>query len=105
MESTLKILQQAVGTEKLTVLAAAIDTLMAMHAETQRGFSLEEQSATLEVEELASQYGVSFETMRNQLREVLGDAAVFRLGKKWVIRQVKFLDYLRARETKSEGEK
>ncbi len=98
MDSTLKLLQQATGTEKFTVLATMIDMLMAMQTEMRGGFTLEEQAKTLDVEELASQYGVAPATMKAKLIEVLGDGAVCKVGKRLVIRQVRFLEYLRLLE-------
>ena len=61
--------------------------------------SLDDQIETLDVCELAEQYNVSFETLRKQITGVMGDSAVFKVGKKWVIRKRKFLDYLQIKES------
>ena len=95
MATTLQQVQQALGTDKFTVLAVAVD--QALEARN-REVSLDEQIETLDVQELAGNYGTSLETLRKQISDAVGPGAVFKLGKKWVIRKQTFLQFLQARE-------
>ncbi|MFT5467878.1 MAG: hypothetical protein ACI8UO_002985 [Verrucomicrobiales bacterium] len=99
MSTTLEQLNSALGTEKFTVLATVIDQLRCFQAEIASGVDLDDRIETLDVADLAEEHGVSFETMRKELRSVAGKNAVFRLGKKWVIRKQRFLDYLQTKES------
>lgn len=92
------MVEEATGTGKFAVLAAAIDQLAEQLLCVSARIGVDDEIATLDVEELASTNGVSFETMRKQLCEVLGRTAVHRLGKRWVLRKRKFLEYLSVRE-------
>jgi len=95
MATTLQQVQQALGTDKFTVLAVAVD--QALEARN-REVSLDEQIETLDVQQLAENYGTSLETLRKQISDFVGAGAVFKLGKKWVIRKQTFLQFLQARE-------
>ena len=109
MANTIEMVESALGTAKLTVLAAAIDQLndsqtrlservhkLAAVSGTNPTYDAEIE--TLEMSALAEQYGVSVDTLRKQIRDVLGELAVIKVGKKWVIRKVNFLDFLRKLE-------
>ena len=95
MATTLQQVQAALGTDKFTVLAVAVD--QALEART-REASMDEQIETLDVQDLAGNYGTTFETLRKQISDSVGAGAVFKLGKKWVIRKQTFLQFLQARE-------
>ena len=92
--SFLDTIEKATGRDKFVVIAAQLDHVTDL-AESK---SIDDCIAVLDVEVLARDHGVTFETMRNQLRIKLGSNAVFRLGKRWVIRKVKFLQYLQCLE-------
>ena len=92
--SFLSTIERATGKDKFTVIGAQFDVLMEL-AESR---SIDEKIATLDVEELAKSHDVAFDTMRNQLRSVLGRNAVFRLGKRWLVRKAKFLEFLQTLE-------
>jgi len=98
MASILEMVDRATGRDKFTVLAIAIDQLAEQIRCVSESKSVDDEIATLDVEALASDYGVSFETMRKQLRNALGPQAVIRIGKRWVIRKRKFANYLSERE-------
>ena len=90
------MVDSAVGLDKFTVLAKEIDRVAEqIHMVT---VSLDVEVETLCVRDLASRYGVTFETMRKQICDQMGDGSVFRVGKMWVIRKRKFLDYLLEKE-------
>jgi len=95
------MVEKATGISKFIVLAAALD----LQAEQIRNASVlrsvDDEIAVQDVEELASTNGVGIETMRRQLCGVLGRDAVHRLGKRWVIRKLKYLDYLLIQERRS----
>lgn len=95
MATVLQQVQAAVGSDKLTVLAAAVD--QALQA-TQHSATLDDQIETLDVHELAEKFGTTFETFRRQITEVMGAGAVLKLGKKWVIRKQTYLEFLQVRE-------
>ena len=99
MQSMIQLVEQASGRDKFMVLATAIERLASGQESLKSGRSIDEQIATVDVESLATDYGVSFATMRSNLRAVIGESAVFRLGKRWVIRKERFLDYLQAVES------
>lgn len=94
--ATVDLVDAAVGLDKFAVLAGAIDKV----AEKVRmvSISMNDEVETLCVKELANQYGATFETMRKDIRALMGDGAVFRIGKTWVIRKRRFLDYLLEKE-------
>lgn len=96
--SILALLEKAVGTEKLTLLASAIDQIRINQFESASGLTLDDKIETLEVDALAQENGVTLNTMRANICGVLGEGAVFRLGKRWVIRKQRYLDFLRAKE-------
>ncbi|MCB1064502.1 MAG: hypothetical protein KDN20_16485 [Verrucomicrobiae bacterium] len=109
MATTMEVVGSALGSAKLTVLAAAIDQLIEaqtrlsekVHQQAVAGSTASNNDAeieTLELSALAEQYGVSTDTLRKQIRDVLGDHAVIKVGKKRVIRKVVFLDFLRRLE-------
>ena len=93
--SFLDTIERATGRDKFTVIAAQLDHI----TELAESRSIDDRIATLDVEILAEDHDVTFETMRSQLRIRLGRNAVFRLGKKWVIRKIKFLQYLQCLES------
>lgn len=98
MRPAIELVDDAVGTDKFVVLAELIDHLYAQMRIASGEIAIEDEIATLDLEELASQYKVSQETLRRQLCSVLGPKAVFKLGKTWVVRKRKFLQYLEQRE-------
>ena len=74
--SFLQTIEKATGKDKFTVIGAQFDVLMDL-AESR---SIDEKIATLDVEKLAQTHSVAFDTMRNQIRSVLGRNAVFPAG-------------------------
>lgn len=103
MPSTLKLVEEAVGLQKFEVLATAIDQLSRLRqSEGANEGTLDDQIAVLDLEELATQFAVTGETLRKNLCAALGKGAVFRVGKKWVIRKQRFLEYLRRQEMGSD---
>ena len=91
----LEQVNQAVGLDKLTVLAVAVDQVQ----QSMRTLApLDEQLELLDMLDLAKQHGVSFKTLRAQVASLVGPGSVFRLGKRWVIRKQRFLEFLQAQE-------
>lgn len=113
MPTTIEMVEGATGTAKLLVLAASIDQVRQdqaamsekMHelASARSASSYDTEIETLEVSELAEQYGTTIGTMRKQVCGVVGRDAVIRIGKKWVIRKSVFLDFLRTLEGQGEA--
>lgn len=101
MATTLEMVESATGLSKFTVLAAAIDQLAEQIRSVSASRSVDDDIAILDVEDLASMNRVGSETMRKQLCQVLGNDAVHRLGKRWVIRKRKFQEYLSIQEHRS----
>lgn len=99
MPTTLQLVEQATGLDKFAVLACAIDLQAARMDELVREKPIDEQIACLDVNRLAQENGVSFETLRKNICEVMGAHTVFRLGKRWVIRKETFLLFLQKMET------
>ena len=98
--AAIHLVDSAEGRDKFTVLAKEIDRVAEqVHMVT---VSLNDEVETLCVRNLASRHGVTFETMRKQICALMGNGAVFRIGKCWVIRKRKFLDYLLERERQEE---
>lgn len=99
--ATIHLVDSAVGLDKFVILAKEIDRVAEqVHMVT---VSLDDEVETLCVREIASRHGVTFETMRKQICALMGNGTVFRIGKCWVIRKRKFLDYLLKRERQEEG--
>jgi len=78
--------------EKFDVLATDIDLLRQrvenIHAEQ----SMDDLLELIEVEQLAAEFGVTFFTMRKKLISAGGQ--VVKIGKKWVIRKISYLQVL-----------
>lgn len=99
--ATIDLVEATLGMDKFIVLARAIDKV----AEQMRmvSASIDDAVETLFVEDLASRFGVTTETMRKQICARMGATVVFRVGKRWVIRKQKYLDYLIELENQVEG--
>ena len=78
--------------EKFDVLAMDIDLLRHRVENLHSEQSMDDLLEVIEVEQLAAEYGVSFFTMRKKLTSAGGH--VFKLGKKYVIRKVSYLQVL-----------
>jgi hypothetical protein len=96
--STLDLVQQAVGMEKFVVMAAAIDLAKNDLEILRNRVSLDDEIETLELSQLAEQYGTGEKTLREQIERQLSPGVVIKVGKKWVIRKRRFLDYLESKE-------
>lgn len=99
--STLKQVHEALGQDKLTVLAVAIDQLRAHLYEREHEADIDEQIETVDVALLAEQNGVSPKVMRERICSKLGQPVVIRLGRRFVIRKTRFLEFLRACESEN----
>ena len=104
MPTTLQQVEKALGTDKFVVLASAVDHVIEAQSCLQEKNTIDDQIETLDMHELARQYNVSFDTLRKQINGVLGDSAVFKVGRKWVIRKRRFLDFLQARESRNDSD-
>ena len=83
--------------EKFGVLAGEIDQIRQLINNFQSEQCVDDLLETLEMAELGEKFGVTQETMRKKLIEAGG--GVFKLGKKYVIRKVRFLSVLEFLET------
>jgi hypothetical protein len=84
--------------EKFVVMAAAIDLAKNDLEILRNRVSLDDEIETLELSQLAEQYGTGEKTLREQIERQLGSGAAIKVGKKWVIRKRLFLDYLESKE-------
>ncbi|MEM7600639.1 MAG: hypothetical protein AAF357_04395 [Verrucomicrobiota bacterium] len=96
-QSATQLVENATGLEKFSVLANLVDHIAHL---TLASRSIDEQVATLDIETLALEHGVTFETLRQQIRSTMGSGVVFRLGKRWLIRKTKFLEFLQTLENR-----
>jgi len=100
--SVIHLVQQAVGTDKFLVLAAAIDLAKNDFEILRNRVSIDEEIEILELSQLAEQYGTGEKTLREQIERQLSPGVVIKVGKKWVIRKRRFLDYLESKEAAGE---
>jgi hypothetical protein len=96
--STLHIIQEAVGMEKFAVMATMIDLVRNDLDNLRNRISIDEEMETLDLGQLAKQYGTGERALREQIEKQLCAGAVIKVGKKWVIRKRRFLDYLVSKE-------
>lgn len=82
--------------DKFVVLAGDIDQLRNRIDQISTEQSIDDLLEVLEVEKLGLQFGVTLDTMRKCLQ--LAGGKVFKMGKKWVIRKVGFLEVLESLE-------
>lgn len=99
MPTTLQLVEKALGHDKFAVLACAIDLLTSRMDGLVQEKPIDDQIACLDAHQLAEENGVSFETFRKNICQVMGTHAVFRLGKRWVLRKETFLLFLQKMET------
>ncbi len=98
MKTALRQVQEAVGTDKFLVLASMLDSMRADHLELRSQIRVDDETETLDLDALAERYGVSVKTLREQLEREMGVGVVMKIGKMWVIRKRKFLDFLLSKE-------
>lgn len=97
--TTLSLIHAAVGSEKFTVLAAIIDALKAEQEILRRKINIDEEIETLEIGALAARFGLSERALRAQIDRALGAGHTVKVGKKWVIRKRRFLEFLTRNES------
>jgi len=78
--------------EKFDVLAGDIDFLRQRVDTIHTEQSMDDLLEMLEIEKLAKEFGITLFTMRNKLKAAGGQ--VMKIGKKWVIRKVSYLEVL-----------
>ena len=83
--------------EKFAVLAGDIDQVRLRIESIQAQQSVDDLLETLDISELGEKFGVSMETMKKRLIQAGG--TVFKMGKKYVIRKVRFLEVLETLES------
>jgi len=87
--------------EKFDILAADIDLLRQRIEGLQSGQSMDSLLEVVEVEELASRFGVSLDAMRKRLS--LAGGQVFKMGRQFVIRKVSLLQAMENLEQGAPG--
>ena len=75
--------------DRFNILAGDIDTLRSKVEQVTTEQPIDELLEVIEVSDLATQFAVTPETMKRKLRNAGGK--IFKIGKKYVIRKVKFL--------------
>jgi hypothetical protein len=96
---TLRLVKEAVGLDKLTVMAGAVDSLKDDFENFRREVRIDDEIETLNLSDLAEQYAVGERTLRDQIERRLGKGCVIKVGRKWVIRKRRFLDFLNFEES------
>jgi hypothetical protein len=104
MATTTELIKLALGTEKFSVLANAIDLLDGRFASILSSQPIDAQIETIDFDQLAAQNGISPITLRKKINSSLGRDAVVRPGKKLVIRKTAWLEYLQRLEAAQESE-
>ena len=74
-KSTLRIVPGAVGTEKFTVLAVAVDTVKADQDMLRNMARIVDEIETIDMKPLAERYGVGEKTLREQLEREIGEGS------------------------------
>lgn len=97
-KTTLRLVQEAAGTDKFVVLATVLDSMKDEYEEWRTEIRVTDETETLDLKVIAECYEVTERTMREQLSRVLGRGCVIKVGKKWVIRKRKFLEFLLLKE-------
>ena len=92
METTRERTGKVTPLEKFDVLAMDIDLLRHRVENLQSEQSMDDLLAVIEVEKLAVKFGVSPATMKKKLAAAGGQ--VVKIGKKYVIRKVSYLQVL-----------
>ncbi len=82
--------------EKISVLATDVDSLRRQIENITTDQSIDSRLEVVEVSDLAERFGTSVNLMRRKLTAAGGK--VFKLGKKYVIRKVIFLEVLQRLE-------
>lgn len=82
--------------DRFQILAGDIDQLRNRVDQLSGDQSVDDLLEVLEVESLGEQFGVSLEAMKRRLNRAGG--RVFKMGKKYVIRKVKFLEVMESLE-------
>lgn len=95
--TTLEKTERLSPLEKFGVLAGDIDQIRIRLEAVQANQSVDDLLETLDVAELGERFGVSLETMKKRLVQAGG--AVIKVGKKHVIRKVRFLEVLESLES------
>jgi len=94
--TTLERTKKAPPLDKFLVLAGDIDHLRNRMDQLNGDQSVDDLLEVLEVEKLGKRFGVTLETMKKRLENSGGK--VFKMGKKLVIRKVKFLEVMESLE-------
>jgi hypothetical protein len=97
-KTTLSLIHDAVGSEKFTVLAATIDNLKAELENLRNKATIDDEIETLEIAPLADRFGISEKAFRDQVDRAIGAGHVVKVGKRWVIRKRRFLEFLTRNE-------
>ncbi|MEN8871737.1 MAG: hypothetical protein ABF380_12915 [Akkermansiaceae bacterium] len=82
--------------ERFQILAGDIDQLRNCIEQLSGEQSVDDLLEVLEVETLGEQFGVSLNAMKRRLNNLGGQ--VFKMGRKYVIRKIKFLEVVESLE-------
>lgn len=97
MMTTREQTEKVTPLEKFGILAGDIDLLRNQVETMTSDQSIDELLEILEIQDLAKRFGVSIPLMRRKL--ALAGGRPFKLGKKWAIRKVGFLEVLQHLES------
>lgn len=92
MMTTLERTEKVQPMDRFQILAVDIDQLRNRLELLSGDQSIDDLLEVLEVESLGKQFGVSTEAMKRKIGRSGGQ--VFKMGKKYVIRKVKFLEVM-----------
>lgn len=92
-------IQNAVGTQKIDIIARELDRIHAELTESANNEDIDGIIETLSLNEIAEQQGVPVRYLRDQISRTLGSPSVVKMGRTWIIRKTTWLRYLKACET------
>lgn len=97
MISTVERTEKVPPMDRFQILAGDIDRLRNRLEQLTSEQSVDELLEVIEISTLSKQFGVSPETMRRKLKDAGGQ--VFKMGRKYVIRKVRFLAVMESLES------
>lgn len=97
--TTLQKTEQISPLEKFVVLARDIDQIRQRLEQVTTDQNMDDLLEVIEISDLADRYSATEETIKKRISHAGGK--VFKMGKKWVIRKMNFLEVLETLESEA----
>lgn len=97
--TTLQKTEQISPLEKFVVLARDIDQIRQRLEQVTTDQNVDDLLEVIEISELANRYSTTEETVKKRISNAGGK--IFKIGKKWVIRKMNFLEVLEKLESEA----